>query len=115
MQHRNKIALQKILEIIKETLEIFEDTSLENFLNNRERQLAMTMLILRIGELVKNLTMEFREKNSQVKWKPIAGFRDIIAHKYDIVDMKEVYSTIKKDFPELKVQIEKILENDMEE
>ncbi len=115
MQHRNKIALQKILEIIKETLEIFEDTSLENFLNNRERQLAMTMLILRIGELVKNLTMEFREKNSQVKWKPIAGFRDIIAHKYDIVDMKEVYSTIKKDFPELKMQIEKILESDMEE
>ena len=114
MQHRNKIALQKILDIIKETLEIFGDTSLENFLDNKERQLAMTMSILRMGELVKNVTMDFREKNPQVKWKPIAGFRDIIAHKYDIVDMKEVYNTITKDFPELKAQIEKILESDAE-
>ena len=70
----------------------------------------MTMSILRIGELVKNLTADFRKNNPQVKWKAIAGFRDIIAHKYDIVDMNEVYNTLEKDFPELKLQIEKILE-----
>ncbi|MBQ6976986.1 MAG: DUF86 domain-containing protein [Selenomonadaceae bacterium] len=109
MQLRDKTALQKILEVIKETLNIFGDTSLENFLNNKERQLAMTMAILRIGELVKNLTMEFRDSNPQVKWKPIAGFRDIIAHKYETVDMEEVYNTVKKNFPELKLQIEQIL------
>ena len=112
MQRRDRIALQKILEVIEETLEIFGDTSLEKFLNNKERQFAMTMSILRIGELVKNLTMNFRKNNSQVKWKPIAGFRDIIAHKYDIVDMEAVYKTIRDDFPELKLQIEKILEAD---
>ena len=95
--------------MIKETLNIFGDTSLENFLNNKERQLAMTMAILRIGELVKNLTMEFRDSNPQVKWKPIAGFRDIIAHKYETVDMEEVYNTVKRNFPELKLQIEQIL------
>ena len=114
MQRRDRIALQKILEVIEETLKIFGDTSLENFLNNKERQFAMAMSILRIGELVKNLTMAFRKNNPQVKWKPIAGFRDIIAHRYDIVDMNEVYSTLKKDFPELKLQIEKILEADEE-
>ena len=91
MQHRDRIALQKILEIIEETEEIFADTSLENFLKNNERKWAMTMSILRIGELVKNLTDDFRKQNSQVKWKAIAGFRDVIAHKYDILDMNEVY------------------------
>ena len=110
MQRRDKITLQKILKVLEETLEIFGDTSLEKFLSNKERQFAMTMSILRIGELVKNLTADFRKNNSQVKWKPIAGFRDIIAHKYDIVDMNEVYNTLEKDFPELKLQIEKILE-----
>lgn len=109
MQLRDKTALQKILEIIKESLEIFGDIPLEKFLSNKERQLAMAMSILRIGELVKKLTMEFRDSNSQVKWKPIAGFRDIIAHKYDVVDMEEVYNTVKKNFPELKLQIEQIL------
>ena len=110
MQHKERITLQKIFDVIEETEEIFGDTSLENFLKNNERKLAMTMSILRIGELVKNLSQDFRIENSQVKWKSIAGFRDIIAHKYDILDMNEVYTTIKYELPELKMQIEKILD-----
>ena len=110
MQHKDRIVLQKVLGVIEETEEIFADTLLEDFLKNNERKMAMTMAILRIGELVKNLSQEFRIENPQVEWKKIAGFRDIIAHKYDIVDMESVYDTIKYNFPELKMQIEKILE-----
>ena len=109
MQRKDRIVLQKVLDVIEETEEIFADTLLENFLKNNERKMAMTMSILRIGELVKNLSLEFRIENPQVEWKKIAGFRDIIAHKYDIVDMESVYDTIKYNFPELKMQIEKIL------
>ena len=112
MQRKDRIVLQKVLGIIEETEEIFADTLIENFLKNNERKMAMTMSILRIGELVKNLSPEFRIENPQVEWKKIAGFRDVIAHKYDIVDMKSVYDTIKYNFPELKTQIEKILESE---
>ena len=73
----------------------------------------MSMSIIRVGELVKALTDEFRKQNSQVQWRDITGFRDVDAHKYDIIDMNEVYDTIKNDFPELKIQIEKILENEI--
>ena len=109
MQLRDRIVLQKILGVIEETAEIFSGTLLEDFLKNNERKMAMTMAILRIGELVKNLSQEFRIENPQVEWKKIAGFRDIIAHKYDIVDIESVYDTIKYNFPELKTEIEKIL------
>ena len=112
MQRKDRIVLQKVLGIIEETEEIFADTLIENFLKNNERKMAMTMSILRIGELVKNLSPEFRIENPQVEWKKIAGFRDVIAHKYDIVDMESVYDTIKYNFPELKTQIEKILESE---
>ena len=109
---RDKIVLQKILGVIKETEEIFLDTSLENFLRNNLLKMGMTMAILRAGELVKNLSQEFRAENSQVRWKAVAGFRDVIAHKYDIVDMESVYKTIREDFPELKMHIENILKNE---
>lgn len=115
MQHRDKIVLQKILEIIEETAEIFADISFENFLKNKERQAAMAMSILRIGELVKNLSQDFRIKNPQVKWKAIAGFRDVIAHKYEAVDKKEIYKTVSRNFPELKMQITEILNSDLKE
>lgn len=95
---------------MKKRKNFFSDTSLENFLRNNLLKMGLSMAILRIGELAKNLSQEFRIKNSQVNWKAIAGFRDVIAHKYDILDMEEVYKTVRYEFPELKLQIEKILE-----
>ena len=95
---------------MKKRKNFFSDTSLENFLRNNLLKMGLSMAILRIGELAKNLSQEFRIKNSQVNWKAISGFRDVIAHKYDILDMEEVYKTVRYEFPELKLQIEKILE-----
>ena len=112
MQHRDKIALEKIVNAIEEALEVFGNVSEENFLQSKTLKLAMAMSVIRIGELVKTLTMEFREKNSQVEWKAIAGFSDIAAHKYDVIDMKILYYSVKNELPELKRQIEKILAND---
>ena len=72
----------------------------------------MAMSIIRVGELLKNLSPEIRLENPQIVWKDIAGFRDIAAHKYDTLRMRDVYSTIKDEFPERQIQIEKILESD---
>ena len=110
MQRSEKIILKKILNAIEEARAVLGDTSQENFLNNAGMKLAMGMSIIRIGELVKNLSPEFRLANPQVAWKDIAGFRDVVAHKYDMLRMKDVFATVKNDFPELKAQIEKILE-----
>ena len=109
MQRRNRIILEKILDITKFALKIMDGVKQENFLCNEEKQHSIAMTIIRIGELVKNLTPEFRLKNPQVAWRDIAGFRDVAAHKYDTLIMSDVYSTVKNDFPELKRQIEKIL------
>lgn len=112
MQLRDKIILQKIINAIEVGLKVFNNISLENFLNDDEMKLAMSMTVIRIGELVKTLTDEFRKQNSQVAWRDISGFRDIVAHKYDVINMSQLYGTVTKDFPELKLQIEKILAED---
>lgn len=73
-------------------------------------QNAEAMIAIKIGEFLKNLTMEFRENYSEVSWKKVAGFRDIVAHRYETLEMEIIYNTIKFSYPELKIQIEKILE-----
>ena len=110
MQRRDKVVLQKIINAIDVGLKVFNNISMEKFLNDDGMKLSMSMTIIRIGELVKNLSEEFRQKNSQIEWKAIAGFRDIAAHKYETLRMRDVYDTIKNELPELKLQIEKILE-----
>lgn len=70
---------------------------------------AIGMTVINIGELVKNLTDEFRVSYNSIPWKEISGFRDIAAHKYKTLDMKIVYNTVKYDIADLKRNIETIL------
>ena len=112
MQRREKIALQKIVSEINIILKFIDGVSSENFLQNELLKRATGMTAINIGELTKHLTMYFRNNYPQVAWKNAAKFRDVVAHKYETLDMLDVYETVTKDFPNLKSEIEKILETE---
>ncbi len=67
------------------------------------------MTVINIGELVKALSEDFRLEYKQIPWKSIAGFRDIAAHKYQTLHMKDMYFTVTNDFAELKNNINSII------
>ena len=77
MRHRDKVTLKKILVAIDEAIEAFDDASKETLLTNKMLKLAMAMSVIRVGELVKALTSEFRRDNPQVP------YRDVAAHRYE--------------------------------
>lgn len=112
MQRREKIALQKICSEIGIALKFVENKNLEEFLADELLKRAVGMTSINIGELTKHLSQEFRKDYPEIAWKKAAAFRDIVAHKYETLNMEDVFNTITKDFPELKTQIEKILETE---
>ncbi len=112
MRRRDKIILQKICSEIGLALKFIGDKKLEEFLADELLKHAVGMAAINIGELTKNLSAELRQKYSEVSWKDAAKFRDVVAHKYETLEMEVVYNTLKFDFPELKLQIEKILESE---
>lgn len=65
-----------------------------------------------IGESVKNIPISFRKKYSDIPWNKISGFRDVLIHAYFGVNLNRVWDVIKKDLPELKKEIKKILEKE---
>ena len=62
-----------------------------------------------IGEAVKNLPDELRERHSDIAWREIAGMRDIISHAYFALDLDILWDAIRHDVPELLKRVREIL------
>lgn len=114
MQRKDGIIINKITDELNIVLEAVRGMSFEEFNAQEMFKRGVCMTVINIGELVKNLSSEFRNYYNHVPWKDIAGFRDIAAHKYQTLNMKDVYSTIMNDFPELNMNIQKIINENKE-
>ncbi len=63
---------------------------------------SVALCILQIGELVGNLTDEFKGAHPNIPWRQIKGMRNIVAHKYGTVDAQVTWEIVVSDIPELK-------------
>lgn len=70
---------------------------------------SMSFRLIQISEISKNLTEEFKEKHSDVPWTDIMALRNRLVHDYGNVDMSIVFDTLKKDIPELRGELIKVL------
>ncbi|WP_263785530.1 HepT-like ribonuclease domain-containing protein [Salinibacter grassmerensis] len=64
-----------------------------------------------IGETVKQLSPDLRDRYADVEWRRVAGFRDVLIHNYMGVDLDEVWNVIEKDLPRLKRTVKAMLED----
>lgn len=110
MQHRDEVILMKIVSEIDIASHALNGVDFDTFDSNEIFKRGICMTVINIGELVKNLSPDFRLTYNQVPWKAIAGFRDIAAHKYNTLNMHDVYETVTNDFGILHKNITDILD-----
>lgn len=109
MQHRDKIIIHKVISEINVAHDMLGTTTLEEFIKDEKLKRAVSMTVINIGELIKNITDDARKEYPEIPWKAIAGMRDIAAHKYQTLRMEDVYNTAYTDFTMLKEQLEKLI------
>jgi uncharacterized protein with HEPN domain len=68
-----------------------------------------------IGEAVKNLSAETRDRCLDIPWKQIAGMRDVLIHEYFGVRIETVWNVVVNRLPQLKSRVEALLAGPPEE
>ena len=108
----SSVYLKHILNSIQQILLYTEGMTEEDFLHNQLIKDAVVRNFEIIGEATKNLTKDFRDNHPELEWKKMAGMRDKLIHGYIEVDYGIVWATVVDLLPDLKREIEKIIEEE---
>lgn len=84
--------------------------SREAFLEDERTQDAVLMKLVIIGEAAARVPEEFRGTYPEVPWRQIAAFRNFAVHAYFALSWSQVWETATRSAPELRLQIQRILE-----
>lgn len=103
-----RLYIEDILDSIEKIEQYTKTIDEQDFLADTKIQDAVLRRLEIIGEAVKNIPQDFRDKYSQIPWKRIAGLRDVLIHEYFGVNLHRAWKLAKEDIYDLKNQLLKV-------
>ena len=104
--------LDDILEAIKNIEEDTGGITLEEFSHDRRRRDAVIRNFEVIGEAIKSLPEDLRERYPATDWRKIAGFRDVLTHVYFGIKTTILWDNAVHQLPALKKEIRRIIRDE---
>ena len=95
-----RVHLRFILQAAEKIIRYSADLDFKMFAENEEKQSAIIMQLVVIGELAKRLSEKEKTK-VPLPWEQIAGFRNMAVHEYFKLDLGKIWKTIQDDIPHL--------------
>lgn len=101
-----------LIQMLERAERIFEytETGRAEFLRDRKTQDAVLRSFEVMGEAAKRLPSVIRDQAPEIPWKRLAGFRDVLIHQYEGVDLEEVWKRVAEDLPPLVLSLETLLQ-----
>ena len=108
MKKDNTLYLIHISECIGRIEQYMSELQVD-FFRDFKTQDAVVRNLQILAESSQRLSNDFKTEHSEIDWKGLSGFRNVLVHDYLGVDIKRVLEIIRKDLPPLKTTIELIL------
>ena len=108
MKKDPRIYLAHILECADRIMNYLPEDE-RMFLEDPKTQDAVIRNFEIIGEAAKRIPEDYRQKYPDIPWRLMAGFRDVLIHCYEGVDLKQVWRIATRDLPPVRDAVAKIL------
>jgi uncharacterized protein with HEPN domain len=89
-----------------------EDRSRDEIFSDEIRFDAVLFNLQILGEAIKKLPLDLRQRYPEVPWREVAGLRDFVAHAYFALDLEILWNAIQEGVPALLVQIRDVIANE---
>lgn len=80
-EERDAAHLWDMLESARVAHELLERRSLDAYLGDRVRRLALERALELIGEAARRVTHKFQSAHPEIDWRGIIGQRNVLAHE----------------------------------
>ena len=111
MSHEFLDYVEDIVDAMEKAETMVAEVDFNEFQADYRINFAVVRALEIIGEATKRLPSSIRDQYPGIPWKDMAGMRDRIVHGYDAVNLHIVWDTVKNRIPNVKPQIQNILEN----
>jgi len=100
------------LRDIQEAITEIEKYSTQGETIFRENELIQTWIIYHlqvIGEASRGLSDDFKSMHSDINWRRVIDFRNVLIHQYFRIDLDLVWTIVEEQIPNLKQNIDQII------
>ena len=98
-----------MLDCISKVHSFTVNVSYNAFVNNQEKQSAVLMQLLLIGELSRRISTGTKQ-NIAIPWLEIAGMRNRVVHEYHDIDINNVWKIVTEALATTEAPLAKYLE-----
>jgi len=104
---RDDAVVLDLLEACRSVREFLGSMTREQFSVDKKTRSAVLHQLLVLGEATKRLSIEFRQRYTEIPWRELAGMRDRVIHAYDRVDLDLVWFALQRRLPTLESLLER--------
>ena len=101
--------LEDIEKSCEKVVQYTDGRSKDQVFEDEIRADAVLLNLHIIGEAVKKLPGDLRERYPDVAWREIAGLRDVISHTYFALDTDILWDAVERDVPILLGTVRRII------